>query len=83
MQVKTWLFAPVAAVTLLHGCSNQSAMSSAIGSREIGSREDVVRLDRSAPLLVSEKQPTGPMQQWGKDARFMELLPELQELSAR
>jgi hypothetical protein len=78
MPVKTWLFAPVAVVTLLQGCSNQSAVSSAIGSRE-----DVVRLDRSAPLLVSEKQPTGPMQQWGKDARFMELLPELQELSAR
>jgi ABC-type nitrate/sulfonate/bicarbonate transport system substrate-binding protein len=31
----------------------------------------------------SYRRAAAPIQQWGKDARFMELLPELQELSAR
>jgi hypothetical protein len=78
MQVKTWLFAAVSVGTLLFGSSNQDEVRPAIGSRDA-----VVWLDRTAPPLVAAKRPAGPIQQWGKDARFMALLPELQELSAR
>jgi hypothetical protein len=64
--------------TVLYGCANQGEVSAAQASRE-----NTGSLHQAAPLLVTQKQRTGPVQQWGKDARFLELLPELQELEAR
>jgi hypothetical protein len=80
MQAKTRFraktcFAAVSMGVVLYGCGNQGEVSGVQRSR--GSAEPV---DQAAPLLVTARHSAGPIRQWGKDARFLELLPELQEL---
>jgi hypothetical protein len=80
MQAKTCFRAKtcLAAVSmgiLLYGCADQGKVSGVHRSR--GGAEPV---DRAAPLLVTARHSGGPIREWGKDARFLELLPELQEL---